>query len=149
MPCVPWGWVAGWGLGVGAFAREGRGGVVQADLISGETVGLITRAFPHWFARDHAGYAGREVALPVDQHELLALVAPRPLMVGSASEDAWADPLREYLAAWHAAPVYRLHGLAEWNGTSSNLPPLGKPVRDRLRYHLREGAHDLTEVDWD
>src|SRR5690606_10165909 len=92
-------------------------------------------------------FAERESELPVDQHQLLALIAPRPLYVASASEDLWADPRGEYLSALGAAPVY------EWMGCPAGLgpepPPVGMPVGERIGYHLREGKHAITEWDWE
>ena len=89
----------------------------------------------------------REDALPVDQHELLALVAPRPLYVASATEDLWADPRGEFLAAKAAEPVYRLLGRA---GSASTRCPF-RPPRGRRRSATTcaAGAHALTAYDWE
>lgn len=123
--------------------------------------------FPHWFCRNYHGYAEREDELPVDQHELIATIAPRPVYIASAVDDLWADPRGEYLGAVHAGPVYRLlgcKGLAvdEWPPTESHVNPHPDPVpramRERGRggqsfagkigYHLRPGGHDLLADDW-
>ena len=86
--------------------------------------------------------------LPIDQHELLALIAPRALYVASADEDLWADPRGEFLALAAASPVYALWGDAAI--AADAMPPLERPlVVGRRAYHVRKGVHDLTPYDWD
>ena len=113
----------------------------------GETVAQINKAFPHWFAENYRAFDGREAALPVDQHELLALIAPRLLYVASASEDTWADPESEFLACVLAEPVYRLFG-KEGVGAKS-LPKPESPLHaGHIGHHVRTGKHDLAVYDW-
>lgn len=112
-----------------------------------EQVARINQAFPHWFSERYKGYGGREDDLPVDQHMLLALIAPRALAVGSAEGDLWADPRGEFLSSVHASAVYRLLG-RKGLGTEA-MPPVGGAVDgDGQHYHLRAGKHDLTLEDW-
>lgn len=113
----------------------------------GETVAIITRNFPFWFAPRLAKYADREDELPVDQHQLLALIAPRPLHLGAASEDLWADPRGEFLALREAAKVYSLFGF-EPNLPERTPAPDAVPAGGVLRFHMREGPHDLVQTDW-
>ena len=123
--------------------NSGAGGAALARRIFGETV---THSPEIWFCRNYRRFAGNEAALPVDQHELIALIAPRPVYVASATEDRWADPRGEFLSALHAEPVYRLFGL---HGLDvSEMPAPERPVGDSVGYHLRSGPHDITRYDW-
>jgi hypothetical protein len=113
-----------------------------------ETVARINKAFPYWFNETFKSYGGREEALPVDQHMLVALIAPRAVCVASAEQDLWADPRGEFLSVVHAGPVYRLFG-KRGLGESAEMPAIGEPLDgDGAHYHIREGKHNLTLVDW-
>jgi hypothetical protein len=127
--------------------ESGEGGAALTRRNFGETLERITNTFPHWFADNYRAFAGREQTLPVDQHMLLALIAPRAVYVASADEDLWADPRGEFLAQVHASPVYGLFG--EPAIRAGEMPPLNRPlVVGRRGYHIRNGTHNLTPYDW-
>ena len=84
--------------------------------------------------------------LPVDQHLLIAAIAPRPVYVASASADRWADPRGEFLAIQAASPAYGLWGHEKL--TETEMPPVNRSVGQFMGYHLREGKHDVKRFDW-
>jgi hypothetical protein len=128
--------------------ESGEGGAALTRRMFGETLGRITESFPHWFAPRYATFAGREETLPVDQHMLIALVAPRGVYVASADQDLWSDPRGEFLGLAHASPVYALWGARPIK--TDDMPPLDSPlVVGRRGYHVRSGVHDLTLWDWE
>ena len=110
--------------------NSGAAGAALSRRDFGETIADLTKNFPHWFVPRFATYAGREGELPIDQHQLLALMAGRSVYVASAESDLWADPEGERLAVEAARPVFNLVGGA-------------------IGYHRRPGMHNVTPYDWE
>lgn len=121
---------------------SGCGGAALSRRAVGETVARINTVFPHWFCPNFHGYNLQEDTLPIDQHQLLALMAPRLLYVASASEDRWADPHGEFLSLHLASAVFAKYADATTAGD-------GPPAVKRIGYHLRDGQHDITAWDWE
>ncbi len=125
---------------------SGAGGAALSKRIFGETVWRLNTSFPHWFCRNFRQYNEKEETLPFDQHQLLALTAPRLLHVASATEDQWADPRGEFLATQAAAELYAQLGVNQ--APLKEFPAPDSPLIGTVSYHLRTGKHDLTADDW-
>ncbi len=126
---------------------SGCGGAALSRRRFGETVRRINTAYPYWFCDAFHKYGDNEDLLPFDQHELLALIAPRPLYVESGSEDRWSDPQGEFLGLAHASPVYELYGYEGF--TTSERPGVEQPVvKGRTGTHIRAGRHEILLYDW-
>ncbi len=127
--------------------NSGCGGAALSKTKGGEKIADITTKFPFWFCGNFRKYAGREGELPVDQHQLLGLIAPRLLYVASATQDEWADGKSEFESAVRAGPVFRL--LGKTGLESETMPPADQPLTGgHIGYHMRTGKHDLAVIDW-
>lgn len=126
--------------------NSGASGAALSRRIFGERIADTYGMNPHWFTPRYRFYASNEEALPLDQHQLIALVAPRPVYIASASEDLSADPKGEFLGGKLASPAWELygkHGLLE-----AYEPPIQQPIGDFIGYHCREGKHNILSYDW-
>lgn len=126
---------------------SGCTGAALARTTHGETVKMINDKFTHWFAPRYRDFNDRVDELPVDQHMLIALTAPRRVYVASAEGDAHADPRAEFQACVEAGPAF---GLFDLPGVGSpDFPAVGEIRHDgAVAYHLRAGEHDLKRADW-
>ena len=127
--------------------ESGQAGATLSHRQQGEPIDHMMLAFPYWFCANYQHYLGRTQSLPVDGHLLLALIAPRPLYVGSALSDPFSDPEGEFLAAKAVTPVYNLYG--KQGLPDQPLPPLNHSIGDTVGYHIRHGGHDVTAYDWE
>jgi hypothetical protein len=117
------------------------------DLPKSEKVMNIMRRFSYWFCPNYISLVNSEKDWKVDQHEFIALLAPRLLCISSASEDVWAGPEGEFYSGVLASPAWALYGKRGLIGES--FPPLEHPLQEGcISYHIRKGKHDLTPYDW-
>lgn len=129
---------------IGYSNDSGCSGAALARGTRGETVGDIVGRFHPWFCENYYKYAGRAEQLPFDQHWLIACAAPRPVLIGSALLDDWADPISEQLAALAAGEAFPV-GLV----CPDRPAQVGELLADGLvGYHLREGRHYFSRHDW-
>jgi hypothetical protein len=127
--------------------NSGCSGAALSRRVFGEHLLKINTTFPHWFCDNYKKYSSKEETLPFDQHELIALIAPRPIYVASASEDLWADPKGELLSLVNSSSVYNLYGFETLS--TSELPPVNTPLSSEIMgYHIREGKHNIVIYDW-
>jgi hypothetical protein len=127
---------------------SGEGGAALSRRNYGETIAHLTAParYPYQFAENYSRYAKNPNDSPIDAHLLIALIAPRPLLLQTGNTDKWSDPKGEYLAALAAAPVYRLFGKSapEWK----EVPAAGQPLMTTLGYHMHAGGHGMVPADW-
>lgn len=111
-----------------------------------ETIKRINTAFPHWFCTNFKAFNDAPDKLPFDQHCLIALCAPRPVLLSCATDDQWANPRGQFEMLKAADPVYRL--IAGDGLGATEMPEVGRLLDSRLGYYLRPGKHSMTREDW-
>lgn len=126
---------------------SGEGGASLSRRNYGETIANLTDRFPYWFCANYQKYASHADQLPIDMHELIALIAPRPVYITGGETDRWADPKGEFLACVAAGPVYRLLKLDDLG--TNEMPVLDQPIMHSIAYHIHTGGHAITPFDWD
>jgi hypothetical protein len=128
---------------------SGEGGAALSRRYFGETVKHLTAPtrYPYQFAANYQKLADRVNESPLDAHMLLALIAPRPLLLQTGDTDLWSDPKGEFLAAVAADPVYGL--LGEQGLGTEQMPPSGRPILHTLGYYMHAGGHGTIPSDWE
>ncbi len=111
-----------------------------------ETIPVINKSFPHWFSGTFKEFNDAPARLPFDQHALIALCAPRPVLLSNATEDKWANPPGQFEMLRAADPVYRL--VAGEGLRAEKMPEVGVLLDSRLGFYIREGKHSMTAPDW-
>ena len=128
-------------------SQSGCGGTSPNRFNVGESVERINTSFPHWFNDSYKEFNRQVEKLPFDQHSLIALAAPRPVLLTNAAGDEWADPVGQFNMLVAASPVYDLFSM---EGINTRLfPPENTLVSSRLGYFIRPGKHSMTETEWE
>jgi hypothetical protein len=133
-------------IGLAIPHQAGCGGTAPSRGKIGESVKQINDRFPHWFNATFKEFNAQPERLPFDQHCLVALMAPRPVLLSNAVEDQWANPGGQFDVLRAAQPVYQLLGAGGLDATS--MPEPGRLVASKLGYYLRPGKHSMTAGDW-
>jgi hypothetical protein len=128
---------------------SGEGGAALSRRNYGETIAHLVAPtrYPYQFAANYATWGPDPKAAPMDANLLVALVAPRPLLLQTGNGDKWSDPKGEFLAAVAATPVYKLFG--KTGISTAELPPAGERVGGTLSFYMHDGGHGMVPGDWD
>ncbi len=126
--------------------QAGCGGTAPSRGKVGESVKQINDRFPHWFNAEFKKFNLKPERLPFDQHCLVALCAPRPVLFSNATEDTWANPEGQFAMLKAAEPVYRLMKAGAVGAEA--MPEVGKLVDTKLGFYIRPGKHSMTTDDW-
>src|SRR5260370_3077631 len=128
---------------------SGEGGAAISRRDYGETVAHLTAPsrYPYQFAANYGKFAEHVDRMPVDANMLVALMAPRPVLLQTGDTDLWSDPKGEFLAAVAAGPVFRL--LGKQGLETDQWPAAGTPILHTLGYYMHAGGHGTIASDWD
>ena len=126
---------------------DGGAKMHHIDLPNSEHIVDSVRSRAFWYCRRYINWVNRDMETPFDQHWLVALIAPRLVCIGSATEDDYAGPYGEYQTARYASPAWRIFGMKGF--VSDGFPEPERPQQEGdISYHIRTGKHDLTVYDW-
>ena len=128
---------------------SGEGGAALSRRNYGETVAHLTAPsrYPYQFCANYSKFAEHVDQMPVDANMLVALMAPRPVLLQTGDKDFWSDPKGEFLAAVAAGPVFRLLGKEGLN--TDQMPAAGVPILFTIGYFMHSGGHGTIPSDWD
>ncbi len=111
-----------------------------------EGVERINKAFPHWFDANFNAFGADPTRLPFDQNCLIALCAPRPVLLTTAVEDVWSNPAGQFQMLKAAEPAYKLIGSA--GCSADKMPEVNALIDSPLGYWIRPGKHSMNKDDW-
>lgn len=127
-------------------SQSGCGGAAPSRTTVGEKLDNINPRFPFWFSETFKGFNDQVEKLPFDQHCLIAIVAPRPLLLTNATDDQWTNPTGQFDMLNEASKVYELYGKQGFNETE--FPSEYELIGERMGYFIRPGGHSTTGVEW-
>ena len=136
-------------FGMALLATAGHGGDAIWRREYGETLENMCKYLPTWVCRNANKYAKNVHEMPVDQHSLLATMAPRPFYICTAQHDLWADQKGQWIGTYHAAPAYELYK-RNVAFSSPKQPTINRPIiESAVGFHVRSGTHGLPLYDWE
>lgn len=133
-------------IGLAFPHQAGCGGTAPSRGKVGESVTRINTVFPHWFCEEFKAFGEQPDRLPFDQNCLIALCAPRPVLVSCAVDDTWSNPAGQFESLQGADPAYRLLGTSGLSAAKPAEP--GVLLDSTLGYFIRPGGHSMTAQDW-
>ena len=130
---------------------SGEGGAALSHRDYGETIAHLTAPtrYPYQFAENYGKWAGFPDKAPMDAHMLIALIAPRPVLLQTGTTDFWSDPKGEFLAAVAAEPVYKLLSKEGLGLGTDGWPEAKTPVFHDIGYYMHDGGHGMVPGDWE
>ena len=127
---------------------SGEGGAALSRRNYGETIGHLAAPtrYAYQFCANYGKWADKVAEFPVDAHMLIALIAPRPVLLQTGNTDKWSDPYGEFLAAVAAGPIYEL--LRKQGLGTDKMPAAGEPILHTIGYFMHDGGHGPSPADW-